>query len=628
DIGVIRVNVRFPFLVNNARIDLLLGQKGNQGSSYAWKYPARSDNQFTIFNASGETTALGLKLEGLSNHPAWAVGFEIVVLERKKDIVYQMPHVPMIGVLGASTPGLGVTPDTIYDNNEQLDFVAAKVHSLGIARNIGHKYLIGDPYQFSEWIPQNSVDDFAETPKSIWAQPPSYLYSVNGDSFAFADSEGYNLELADAVAWRHRKVFKTTSNKSVLSGFLNQFGDVFEANTREQYFYNREGYYILNGNRVYSTKLVDAVGGIGDLRIEYQVDLALGHGKQILPYCPMSNGVFQHINLYGNINELAQQQRSHPSVRASVDFLFNPVAVGQRGLVLGINEALPDFTSIFVPRKNMSNDDFFPLLDWTANRNIYEKESVGNVVTLNTNGDIDLTTAGFTDSVDDGEIVGGAYILNVKKGLGDFRYGATKDQITGNWCRTGICKEITAVDESFDLEVWGGDTYITKHSIKVSSHKPYIVQYRLVDSEVDDQDLGGIHTKVGVTDAGVEILDVYLESPINSYFEKNVAQYPAQTGNDANLYTSQRDYYYHPAYSKLNCDKPLATKQDFCAETSDLSASVVWSDVKIRGGVDTALNTVDGFRRFRTNNLWNLDQKYGEVVKIVTLEGRDLHIFQ
>jgi len=626
--GVIRVDEPFPFIVNGVSIDLLLGQAGNQGDSYAWKYPSRKNNQFTIFNEQGEITSLGLKIENLTNHPEWAVGFEIVVLERKKDIIYQMPHVPTIGVLGASTPGLQQNTLPYYDNNQELDLITAKIHNFGVARNIGHEFIGNDPYQFCRWYIQNGVDDYAEIPKAIWTQAPSYLYSVNGDSFAFADAQGYSIELVDAVALKQRKVFRGSSYPLIGQGFLNQFVDVFEANTRQQYFYNREGYYVKGGNNVYGQSIKEAVGGVGNLRIEYQIDLARGHGKQVLPYKPMSRYPYQHIDIYANINELALQQREHPSVSANADYLFNPIAASQRGIIMGLNAVLPDFTSIFVERRNTQGDDYFPLLNWTANTNIYDEASVGGVVVIDTSSTPHTINAGFADSVNDGDVACGAYILNIAKGLGDFRYGASAEQVDGNWCRTGICKKVDNSTDSFDLEVFGGDTFITKHSIKVRNNKPYIVQYKVIASEVDDANVGDNHTKVGVTDAGVEIIDVYLESPVNANFEKNVGQYPAEQGNDANYYTSLRDYYYHPAYSKLNCDKPLATKQGFCAETSDLSASVVWSDIKIRGGVDTALNTVDGFRRFRTNNLWNLDQKYGQVNKIVTLEGRDLHIFQ
>ena len=69
-----------------------------------WKFPNRENPQYNLFNQDGGPTgpgqieALGLKIEGITNHPEWAKAFAIVRTKRINNILYQGMHVPTYGV--------------------------------------------------------------------------------------------------------------------------------------------------------------------------------------------------------------------------------------------------------------------------------------------------------------------------------------------------------------------------------------------------------------------------------------------------------------------------------------------------------------------------------------------------
>jgi hypothetical protein len=59
-----------------------------------FKYPPRSDSNYTIINSSQQLRALGLDLKGVDNHPTWSKGFVILRAIRKKNIKFQSPLIP------------------------------------------------------------------------------------------------------------------------------------------------------------------------------------------------------------------------------------------------------------------------------------------------------------------------------------------------------------------------------------------------------------------------------------------------------------------------------------------------------------------------------------------------------
>ena len=83
------------------------GLAGNaSATSKDFRFPAKTDGVYgSLLDTNGDIQALGLQLDGIDNHPSWAIGFHIVRVPRKKKILFQTPLVPSILVQPARALG-------------------------------------------------------------------------------------------------------------------------------------------------------------------------------------------------------------------------------------------------------------------------------------------------------------------------------------------------------------------------------------------------------------------------------------------------------------------------------------------------------------------------------------------
>lgn len=634
-----------PGGATSGTISLLYGQSGNQGTSRSWKFPHRCQNQYSLFDENNNIMALGIRIEGLNNFPSWAKGFEIVRRKRIKDIVYQVPHIPTIGVMGGYlATGWGNTEIIDFDYDGELNYFTTKLFRLGAARNL-YTLLPQElappdvgPLGYPQWQTQDSDSGEGEVSSLIFGVPPEYMYGPGDASFLTEAMDGGTVEVVDAIAYQvDLKIIQadkvTNPSEEVTDTFVATYG----ACSRENYFYNREGCIQEGGQDVFMKKIQDTTGfqnliGQAETKIDYQLDLALGNNKITLPRAAMDSEYYGNIQFYNNLLELALQQREHPAIKPKVDTLFSTTAKNQKGVLWQLNEKLEDFSRTMVQRRIEHNDNYFKLLDWTANPRVYEDDHLLENFDLPTTTpqNRDFPSRNYFAVADQGAVAGGAYILNVKKGLGDDRYGGKNE--ASEWISTGVCQILSESDlasnRSFNVDVFGGDVFITKHSIKVNETSPRIVITDPTDSELQ----GGLAInsipRVGVFERNIEIIDVYLESEINSAYQKVIGQYPAEDGDKLTYYDNNWNYEYHPGYSVENDVKIYIGKQEFCKPVEQFKTGVVWSDRHVRGAESNALSNVEGFNRYRANNVWILDGKYGEVVKVDTLDDKALHVFQ
>lgn len=620
-------------------VDLLYGQKGNQGTSWAWRFPERSDNQFTIFNKDGDITALGLKVTGLKNWPSWAKGFEIVRKKRIKDILYQIPHIPTIGVRGSYIPATVSDYDVSWDYDGSLNTITPKLHRMGHARNLYSHGLGGDAFfldpMLARWVPQTNVTDANEVSSLIFGLPPEYLYNNGAEAFDLRTLGGGYAEIADAVALqvipKHSGFSNTYPGDSLTS---NVYAAIFAARNRGNYFYNREGINEENGVGIFGKKIQEMERFQAKLAnwrtdVDYQMELARDHPFVILPSAPMTDESYNEIVTYGNIIGLATQQKSHPAMPSSKDGLFYTASKNQKGILFKLEEPLEDFSKLMAESSIEHNDNYFPLLDWNPIVEIYGSDHLMQTFD-NLLGGVTTTVPAGTNSVPSqlGDVVAGAYILNIKKGLGDDRYGGISE--SGEWMSTGVCQLLSKNDidgnRSFDLEVFGGDVFITKHSLKANEMSPRTVFADPIDAELPSLSINKV-SRVGVHEKNVEILDLYLESSVNAAYERVIDKYPGNRNNQLSSFTGARDYLYNPGYSAENSIKVHVTKLDFCKDTERLKAAVVYSDRHVRGGESNPFSDIEGFDTYRVNNILFFGQ-HGDVMKVDVLEDKILYVFQ
>ena len=625
----------------NGTINLLYGQSGNQNPNWAWTFAARSDNQFTIFDTDGNAQAIGLKIEGIKNFPTWAKGFEIVRRKRIKNVLYQIPHVPTITVQGAPSISEDLTPEKVYDYQGELDHMYIKNHRLGTARNIhvpvaNQEAVIGPR---PSWWPQTLESGKEEISSLLFAPAPEYLYNNGSGSFDLRDSAGGKIKIVDAVALRQDLKFNGPSHFAPELGTLvNRYATVYRATERGQYLYNREGRLVENGQDVFLKKIPELEGFINtvasdNIDIDYQLEIPNASPKITLPRPPMSANDYSHIVVYGATGELALQQASTSYVPGTRTAFFYGEVTNQKGLLLKIEDKLQDFSTIMAERANVNGDDYFPLIPDAYNPNIYDPsylerefiddDGAGGTFTVyaNTNN---------TGAVANGEIACGAYILNVVKGLGPDRYGDVSDG--GEWIATGVCQPLTDEDlrlnTAFDVEIFGGDTFISKHSLKVNESTPRISEFDPIDAEIVSGVGQNDHAKTGAYEKNIEILEIYLESEVNSANQRVIDQFPAVENTKLATYAGTWNYYYHSGYSLQNQLKTYVGKQDFCKDVSVYRHGTIWSDKRVRGTSSVWSTDIEGFNNFKVNNIWLLDGKYGDISFIDTLDDKALHIFQ
>lgn len=644
---------------NVGAIDLLAGQRGNQGTGWAFKFGERSNNQLTIFDENGEVNALGLRLAGIKNHPTWSKGFMVVRRKRIKDILYQTPHIPTIAVQGVGTVGVPLTLAQDYDG--QLDTMCPKIHRMGTARNIVRKRRVvvtnGQveyAYEYSEYEGQLATGLKEVSP--VWfILSPEYLYGIEGDSVALEDIDGAKGVVVDAVAYRFdRKLQELMDNPQNLDypgNNQNKFASVFAADERGYYFYNREGQHVIDGNIEYQLGIYD-LEPIQNIGMAEEFDI--GWHKNLVQNAPFTGTEgtvwgapqFTKIDTYGQVGELALQQFVSNIVEARYSDLFYGIVKNQRGVIAKVNDVLHDWSYIFTVRKANQNDNYYPLLgNWNVREGIFNDDVlVAESRPLDLSLDdppvnYDPITGSFVNYVPDlgnGDIAGGAFIINVKRGLGDNRYGSINT--SGEWMCTNICQPLTSDDiankTSFDVDVYGGDCFITKHSLKVHDSAPRITMFDPLNSETEESGFeSNTWTKTGAYEKHVEILDIYLESIVNANYAHIVDRYPAVDESSPfersmKDYGNDWDYYYLPAYSFENELKVKVAKEEYCDNLDLWSKSFAWSDRRVRGGVTTPFNEIDGFTRFRVNNLVTMDGQFGDVIKLDTLEDKAMHVFQ
>lgn len=629
---------------SNGGVTYIGGGNCNQGSGWAWKFPSRHQKGFSLFSdVSDNPVALGLRLEGISNHPSWAKGFRIVRLKRKRDKLGQFLHVPAIAVNGNRTPGLESEGVEDEDYSGAQDTFLPKVHMLGTARNL-EKYQFDNPLDLSQqlsvlrWQRQNAINTSNEIIPLMSALIPEYMYNIDGESFDLRDSAGAKLSIADAVLLRYYE-----DKQELFGARIKETVTRYSAFRKDQYFYNHENRIVENGVSVLYKKLEDTNGfqdsiAKNNVGIDWQLEMAYDSAFVTVPGYRPSHSAYEHILSFGRLIELISNQGSHPSIPGWIAKVFYNLLNGQnqRQFLLKSTAPIIDFTTTVWDRTLNTPDEYFPLNAWTPHINVIDD------VFLQT----DIATVPveyeFTPAVVNEDYAGAAYIFDVIKGLGDDRYGDI-GSIQGEWIDTGVCQALTDADiiagTPFNVNVWGGDCFITRHSFKVSESVPMPATYNPVDSEIDNTGFpAGSYMKTGKTSVGVEVVECWLESEVNSAYVFNDGKYPQRglltdAPPPANLDISvsplrgKFEHYYNPGYS-MQFPKVYAEKIEFCDERTEFKDSILWSDVRVRGAINTPLNDVDGFDKFRSNNVWVLDSKYGDVIKMITLEDQALHILQ
>ena len=666
---------------------LLKGQKGNQANTWSWKFPDRCDNQFTLLSQNSTPQALGLKIS-VKNHPTWAKGFVILRQKRKENIVYQTPHIPTIAVRGVPTQGVGAitysetntedVDDSLADYKKEYDHICPKIFGLGHAKNIGviqnnlhTEATIGNNERFysvfypvymnqyqnfsdatqiwnedtGNWIINNPYFN-AEIPNYIVGCPPEYVFNKDGEPTYPINLVGTEqINIVDAIVLQ-RKILQEDVDKI-------EIANTYHALTHNNYFYHREPRIIKDWSLptqydAWFTKIQDIVGtSIENIKAEKQIMMTLASDAFTLPVNPCSSKAFNHITMYGNIERLATQQAQSNAVPGSVNY-FLGLGQNQRLTLLRTSKKILDFTKkIYDGIYGGDNTIYFPNIV-NPDAKVFDMTHLLNTIGYAIAPSVGdkFEQIGFQAEVnniftDNNEVNSAAYILNIEKGLSDDRYSKEST----DWIFTGTAHELTTTEvtnnDAITVEVWGGDCFITKASIKINNNTPRISDiYENIHAEADDyESLEGSGNppiefrqcvKTGDFKTNAEFIECFLETKVNTTYHEQLTEFPAYIGNQIGNYSKPYFYQYNGGYSVNNESKVFASKSEDCKSDNKnkYPARIVYSDQRLYQADGTGFVDTDGFNTFRTLNKFDLDEKYGGITSLVDFGDDGIHSIQ
>lgn len=612
----------------------LIGKAGNHTDNWAWKYPSRDTPTFSLLDQFSNPLALGLRLTDITDYPSWAKAVIVVRQKRQKNILFQTPHIPTIGVSGVPT----FNADTyllqfpivnaeyfnrkIYNDPDYVgiyDTLMPKILGMGMAKNIARIWLfktLAGLWQTPVYRTQAlAYGDFTgnEIPNYIVAPYPAWVYNYNGTPvFQYNLTGGEKISVVDAgittrIVLDDQSPFIDIANYHDASDYWN-------------YFFNPQGYHTrLVTQKIYLPTLTSIDGTIDGNKVTGQALMVLNQQPFAITQEAFESDIFRQVNFFGYGEKLSNEQGESTSVPKSTRSFLNAVAI-QRAVLLSTRNKLRDFTYQIFQNDFTNNYNIFPFYPLPILQNIYLTGDLENVV----GSGIFQSSSGQTGTVQDlvntvfvdkDTCSGGMWILNVEKGLDDDRYSKTST----DWIFTGAYAKLeTNTNGALSFDVWGGDCFITLDSIKVNNNTNRI------------SDPFSEYRKTGSFVNNVEFMKVWLESEVNTYFAEKEDEFPAQTGTGLGKYTQAYLKQYNGSFSINNELKTYVSDEILQQDQRPqlYPARFVWSDVRIYQATDSAFFDTDGFSIFSPLSRQDLDEQYGGINGLVDFADPTLHFIQ
>lgn len=563
------------------------------------KFPGRdhSSGKYTLFNSNGRIQTLGLKIEGLDNHPKGAVGFEIVRVPRIKDIQFQSPVVPMTLIQGIGAKNsypseprdiTGVPlsyPDAQPMVQEDIyvprNFFYPEMRNFERDTDGSGELVVTNTYEFSQLFPSQS------------------MYDEN--KYQFVGTE--KLDLVDYAALR------LFHNDDTPSGFTA--GDSIDTECSGTFYAVRDGDYYFDSAHTGKTGLPEV--DISD----YEMFDNFDDGASVA-----GASVMRYENLQSKNPEYATKPEVMRSAVIKHNRLTLPESMVFRNVTFGNRIAGYKIT--------------------TTGSISYENTITNNYL---------FKYPGYSAS----EFVNKIAIANVRLGLSDYRYGNKEDN--HEFISTGTRyyfsdQELSNIAADLpapvDVEVWGGDCFVGPQIFKISDSN-YLLSYLNKSVSLAADDIikykyfyhyprklspsfpitinAALKMPLGVR-AAAQYVQVVLESeynaeilPNNGFEVEDVNGIPVYHDGKSAAYRLPMSYKYNLNLSKQNDQKRYLPKPQYGFEQDDFQARLVYSDPKIYNSSE------QGFDVFRVLNFLDLEEKGGAITKLA-LSADNLYAIQ
>lgn len=557
------------------------------------KFPGRdTSSAFTLFNTSGFLQSLGLRLNGIKNHPSWARKLHIVRLQRKENIIAQSP-----AILMATVEGIGALDDypSKYFNG------AADQTIEGAQPQTASQILVPKNMFFPEMrnikqTSNNSGSGSTFTKKGEAEYVPfgysTFLMifdSVYSDPYQFSGSE--KITVVDKALLRAR-----ISDDSIITP-----GDHINTNISGMFYALKSGDYFFDPN--WGAKSIAPTEKNLPI-IDAETFTNLGNSASVSGRSVMD---------YQALDTTGIQYGYRPNIQKSTvvnigDFQMGDVQISSN--VQFANGTLNKYSagSQILAGQTLS----------------YESSLTNRYVSR---------YSGFSQEV----VTGAVNIVNVELGLGDDRYGdfnAFHEYIptgaTYTFTNTDIASLEAGGNVLVNLDVWGGDCFVAPHIFKITDSAYSIVNQRKKAGAADStndliekwnyffRNSSGAAISIPVAvESAAQYITVILESKYNGTVRDkdilssfvNESGFPVYVPSD-DVARTPLTYNYNINLSKENNDKIFTTRPLYSFTQNNFPSRVIYSDIKIYN------SDQQGFDIFRVGNLLDLEEQRYDINKL------------
>lgn len=603
-----------------------------------FKFPGRDELNYSLSNASGQIENLFLDLNGIENHPTWARGFAILRSKRIKNIQFQSPIISTVLIepplvndnFGFPTGGIPNNAEAEIAN--PLGTIAPKTLSKILPMHILRddsdcKYYYGYPESVSA-VTANTVKNITKSaPATKYVHaifPPNDIYRNDGNAYEpYSHSSSDVLKIVDAAMLnRVRESLDDVTEYSGLDYKDNKSYASFAARP-DLYYYKRT---------VTNPKLSSLV----PLRDNYRV------------------------LEYGYIDENSEGSIIQSALPGAADYCYfgrysNLETSGVGDLSVPVNQRMgyivTDQEIVDPAYYSFSTGGASTTGDASLGQNVIPWRTVDKLVPSNLTAYTDLNDGlGYATptTVENGNTIPAegnmpVYIVNIEKGLSDFRYGDKNEINEFYYCIYRSLTESEVENNTpIDLDVKAGDCSIDYHTFKVNNTTMSVPLIQkgsaLTSGEEDDikEQWGNVFfsTHLGASEREMrrpvplhtnsETISVFLESEIvASLAERTTHLLSIETGKQvsekiltpkpsgASDARSNFEYIYNLDYSVGNYYKVWVSDNNFDNEKINFPSRLVYSDQRIYQTNEL------GFDRFRVGNIYDLDESSGEIRKLI-----------
>ena len=556
-----------------------------------WKFPERSYQLTGITRGLNSLGSWSLEL-AIEELPDWAFGFHVVRKRRKKNIIAQTPIIHAMSINGSYSHADPETADDVtiferpwaaqgnYDTSGVNDTYEPKVLSYGGLKNIDINwhpgtanakkrlfYPIVKSAKQKDWA---GTDIFTDGTRNslLYLYPLEYLANDNGEPFSTEDLEGAYIELIDCVtctaynAARSGEVRDVLTGANVVQGAAAKYVWIFAPEDGEKYWsYNNSGLF---GFTERGSNQYDAGVPVGPERVKIGSAWTIPYGS--LPTTigeghSDDEGVSQISKANGLADLWASQADNTIGVFKNADYRYPGPIVNQRAILVS---QVPTNDTIPV----IQDPVYFIYENYQTGLGNYElftgSTAPAGTPTISTNAVTDSTDPADPSSISSLENPfmiepsSGLPVLiaNITRGLDDFRYSDNDDK--EEWISTnayqsipkGLLDILNATAFTVPIQVYGGDTLITRALIKIRDNAPIINTAEVSDEQDASanrkflQYQGAYGDTVAVNgdqvarvtgyETYVEYLSLWVESEVNGFwFARPADSFPSDiTGRD------------------------------------------------------------------------------------------------